>query len=87
MKQTSKLHTPELFGCLSTYDFNNAGLVGVFLNDDEGFCLFNSAFWREEGEYIVVYTEHSGYHTFNKVSVRVIYGPQQRDVAQSGQRT
>ena len=62
-------HTPELNGTLTGYDFDGPVTI-VF--DDYSNVNFQHAFARREGEkgkYLVVYTEHCGYHVFDFIMV------------------
>ena len=77
-------HVPEKLGALTAGDFSKAGIeptTTVTVNWEDGsFCHFKSAIWRWEGEdftqhpgcqkkYIVVYTEHCGYHVYYAPSI------------------
>ena len=55
---------------LTASDFP-ANDVYVFLEDGSK-CKFRSAFFAEEGDYVAVYTEHSGYHGFYKPSLGLV---------------
>ena len=66
-------HVPQLLGKLTVKDFGKAGQVKIIINSGaitECFCMFDTAFVVEERiaekTYIVVYTEHCGYHSFLK---------------------
>jgi hypothetical protein len=57
-----KLHPPEWSGSLSAGDFPCDPVIIRF--EDGSLCSFEYAFYRVEGQYSVVYTEHCGYHSF-----------------------
>lgn len=52
---------PELEGMLTAYDFEG-GVAVTF--EDGSHVSFNHAFARFEGDDLVIYTEHNGYHVF-----------------------
>lgn len=61
-------HTPRLLGKLTAYHFPGTS-VDVVLRDHgdempESRATYGSAFWQREDDYIVIYTEHSGYHAW-----------------------
>lgn len=65
-----KPEPPELLGKLSAYHFpgTHVEIVIADLGSDylhvEAACHYRRAFWCREGNWIVVYSEHSGYHAF-----------------------
>lgn len=78
-----KVYEPKLHGKLTVEDFEDQ-VVGLKF-DDESTVLFNYAFVRKEigavpeihtpsssRKYLVVYTEHCGYHSFPLASVDVL---------------
>lgn len=80
-------HTPELAGTLTAYHFPDT-LVSLYLGDlevvMEGYATFNNAFWCEEEEWTVVYTEHLGYFVFRTSEIINLVGqefPNIRDSA------
>ena len=64
-------HVPSLSG-MTAYHFPSTS-VSLYLGDldsaIEGYATFNNAFWCEEDEFIVVYTEHLGYFVFRTSDV------------------
>jgi hypothetical protein len=66
-------HKPELQGHLTANDFGE-GHVTIWTADGEATCRFCCAFYREEGDFIVVYTEHAGYFVFFKDAEMEITG-------------
>lgn len=63
-------HKPELAGTLKAGDFDGE----VILTFEDGSLVhFQYAFARQEGEFLVVYTEHCGYHAFFYKGLRVYY--------------
>jgi len=80
MKRNYK-HTPELAGKITLENFAHAADVEVIFDVagyQEMHCLFKDAFFCLEGslgkEFIVVYTEHCGYHIFmNTEDITVKY--------------
>ena len=80
-------HVPALAGTLTAYDFPGTS-VSLYLGDlevvIEGYTTFNNAFWCEEEEWTVVYTEHLGYFVFRTSDVINLDGqefPNTRDSA------
>ncbi len=74
----NRLHHPELSDSLLVYDFPSTS-VQLYLGDNtnsEGFVSFENAFWLRENndKYVVVYTEHLGYHVFMDSTVVQIMG-------------
>lgn len=62
-------HTPELDGKLTGDEFDGPVTI-VF--DDYSNATFQHAFAKREGKdgkYLVVYTEHCGYHVFDFIMV------------------
>ena len=56
---------PEWEGLLNAFDFPTNSLALVIQFDDGSECKFFYAFYRREGDRLVVYTEHCGYHSFH----------------------
>jgi hypothetical protein len=54
---------------LDAYDFQNR-YVKVEHDDGSRF-LFNYAFVRKDGHYLMVFTEHQGYHVFHEDEVTI----------------
>jgi len=54
---------PEWEGLLDAGDFPTDPTL-VFQFEDGSECKFFHAFYRNEGDRLVVYTEHCGYHSF-----------------------
>jgi hypothetical protein len=56
-------HAPALLGQLSAKSFNTRLSIDF---EDESTVRFNCAFavYEGQGKYLVVYTEHNGYHVF-----------------------
>lgn len=66
---TPLTHNPELSG-LEPEDFS-AGLI-LILEDEQGMLFFDNALCQPEGEWLVVYTEHCGYHSFPREAISSI---------------
>jgi hypothetical protein len=66
-------HYPELAEKLTAHDFHSDDLVMVDFEDNSR-CDFKHAFFRREGKYVVVYTEHCGYHSFYDNSITFLFG-------------
>lgn len=64
---------PELEGSLTVKDFPHEASVTVVLSDGST-CRFRNAFYHREGEWVVVYTEHVGYHPFRFNTISAIKG-------------
>lgn len=66
-------HTPRLAGKLEACDFTRP----LMLSTDSGcFFWFDSAFYTREDGFIVVYSEHAGYHVYYENSVEGLEGEQ-----------
>jgi hypothetical protein len=65
--------TPEWDGLVDLFDFAGDDDYLVIQFDDGSECKFFYAFYRLEGDRLVVYTEHCGYHSFHS-STDVIKG-------------
>jgi hypothetical protein len=64
MKQNWQ-HVPELAGRLDAFSFPDRDDGTVVLTFEDGsVVVFQHAFTCMEGEWVVVYTEHCGYHAF-----------------------
>ena len=57
---------PEWAGKIDAKDFTRKSVCILF--DDNSRCDFEFAFYRHEGDWLVVYTEHCGYPCFPKNS-------------------
>jgi len=71
-------HKPELSGSLLCDHFDVGSSVTVE-TEDGARCWFSHAFWRPEGDFYVVYTEHDGYFVFFRSSVIHISGQKWRE--------
>jgi hypothetical protein len=58
----ARQHRPWFAGYLSVFDFPQTPVAVNF--DDGSFVCFDSAFFVQEDEFLVIYTEHQGYHVF-----------------------
>lgn len=65
---------PQLARKLTVYDFKH-GPVAIVFEDGESTATLYDAFYRREGAWTVVYTEHFGYLTFLSASIVSIKGP------------
>lgn len=64
-------HAPELLGKLTAHDFTG----GVIVTMQDGSCFaMTYGFARWEGDWLVLYTEHNGYHVLAKGSVEHVSG-------------
>lgn len=63
---------PELLGRLTAEDFPQQPVHVTFA--DNSIVRLRYAFYRREGEWLAVYSEHCGYHMFPMASVETVKG-------------
>ena len=64
---------PILLGRLSAKDFPQDSSVTIELFEGS-VCRFRNAFYHHEGKWIVIYSEHAGYHMFLRTALGSIKG-------------